>query len=378
MQEVELEKKKCYNKKIVFFTMAMNKGGAERVISILCNHGLGEGNEMHIVTCLQGDSQYELKKSVIRHPGFLSFDEYKAKGKIKTLPQLCKKYKDTMKQIDPDVIISFLPEPCFIAELCKKQVGKPLIGSERGNPYERYRSRIYHFLTTWLYPKSDGFVFQTEGAKEYFNEKLQRKSDVIGNPIAIVDGLKWEPKNRKKEIVSVGRFTYEKNYPLLLKAFRRITEKKEDYILKIYGKVDESLGLRRLAEELGIVEKVLFMGQVDDILERIKDASVFVLSSVSEGMPNALMEAMALGLPVVATDCPPGGPRQLIQNGENGLLVENQNEAALADAVLKILSDENLSQKLSKNARKITEEYSKEKICAQWSSYILKVIKENA
>ena len=120
------------------------------------------------------------------------------------------------------------------------------------------------------------------------------------------------------------------------------------------------------------------MGQVDDILERIKDASVFVLSSVSEGMPNALMEAMALGLPVVATDCPTGGPRQLIQNGENGLLVENQNEAALADAVLKILSDENLSQKLSKNARKITEEYSKEKICAQWSSYILKVIKENA
>lgn len=364
--------------KIVFFSMAMNKGGAERVISILSNNGLGIDNEIHILTCLKGDTQYLLNDDVIRHEGFLSFNEYRKKGKIKTLPILCRKYRQAIQQIDPDIVISFLPEPCFIASLCKKKVGKPLIGSERGNPYYRYRSPIYKMLTSWLYPKSDGFVFQTEGARAYFDEKLQKKSVIIGNPVAIPDQFRQLPERRVKEIVSVGRFTPEKNYPLLLKAFQKVTEQTGDYVLKIYGKVDESLRLAELSQELGISDKVFFMGQVDNILERIRNASVFVLSSSSEGMPNALMEAMAIGLPVVATDCPPGGPRQLICDGENGLLVPNDDVDALATAIIRIIRDEHLSHKLSENALKITDEYSEEKICNQWKAYVDKVLKENS
>lgn len=366
--------------RIVFFAMTMNKGGAEHVISTLCNYGIRKDHEMHIVTCLQGGSAYELDPKVTKHEGFITFDEYRTKNKLLTLPKLCRMYIDQMQRIDPDVIISFLPEPNMITELCKSKVEKPIIGAERSNPYFLYRSFVYKTLVNLLYPRSDGFVFQTDGAKAFFREKLQEKSIVIGNPVDIPDpmiGVRTH-ENRKKEIVSVGRFVRQKNYPLLVKAFRTVTERKPDYVLKIYGKVDESLGIRQLCVELGISDKVFFMGQVDHIEDKICDASVFVLSSISEGMPNALMEAMALGLPVVATDCPPGGPRQLIADGENGLLVRNNDEAALADGILKILDDEKLAQKISVNAKKIVDEYSTEKICEQWMKYIEKITKENS
>lgn len=364
--------------RIVFFTMVMTKGGTERVISILCNNGLGRNNEMHIVTCIEEDTQYLLKDGVIIHKGFMSIQEHRKSDKAKELLFLCKKYSKAMKNIEPDIIIALLPEPCIIAGLCKKKVGKVLIGSERGNPYFQYQSPVYKRLVLSLYPKSDGFVFQTEGAREYFGRKLQKKSTVIGNPVSIPDEFRQLPESRVKEIVSVGRFTPEKNYPLLLKAFQKVAEQADGYVLKIYGKVDENLKPAELSKELGIEEKVFFMGQVDDILAQIRNASVFVLSSMSEGMPNALLEAMAIGLPAVATDCPSGGPRQLISDGENGLLVPNDDADALATAILRIIGDEDLSHKLSENALKIVDEYSEEKICAQWKTYIDKVLKENS
>lgn len=364
--------------KLLFFLMATTKGGAERVVSVLSNNGLGMDKEIHILTCLKGDFPYPLKNDVILHEGFISLQEYRKQGKIKTFPVFCREYKKAMKQIDPDVIITFLPEPCFIAELCKKKIRKVLIGSERGNPYFQYQSPVYKRLVSWLYPKSDGFVFQTEGAREYFDKRLQKKSVVIGNPVSIPEKFRQLPERRVKEVVSVGRGTREKNYSLLLKAFRKVSEQASDYILRIYGRMDENLKLEELAKELRIEDKVFFMGQVDDILAQIRNSSVFVLSSMSEGMPNALLEAMAIGLPVVATDCPSGGPRQLINDGENGLLVPNDDVDALAAAILRIIGDEHLSHKLSENALKIADEYSEEKICAQWKTYIDKVLKENS
>lgn len=364
--------------KIVFFTMSMNKGGAERVISILCNNGLGTDNEVHLITCLKGNAQYSLKDEVNCHEGFLSLEEYREMGKTKTLPVFGKQYRQVVEKINPDVIVTFLPEPCFIAELYKKKVGKVLIGSERSNPYFQYQTKMYKLLTSWLYPKSDGFVFQTEGARNFFGKKLRKKSVVIGNPVSIPESLKQLPEKREQEIVSVGRFTYEKNYPLLLKAFKKVVEKTNGYVLRIYGKVDKSLKLEELSKELGISDRVFFMGQVDDILEQIRNASVFVLSSMSEGMPNALMEAMAIGLPVVATDCPSGGPRQLIRDEENGLLVQNNDEDALAAAIIRIIENKQLSHKLSVNALKIADEYSEMKICQQWKEYIDKVVEENS
>ena len=136
--------------RIVLFAMSMNKGGAEHVISTLCNYGIEKNHDMHIVTCLQGDSAYELDEKVTKHEGFISMDEYRSKNKALTLPRFCRMYIDQMRRIDPDVIVSFLPEPCMITELCKKKVGKPIIGAERSNPYFQYRSFVYRILVELL------------------------------------------------------------------------------------------------------------------------------------------------------------------------------------------------------------------------------------
>ena len=121
---------------------------------------------------------------------------------------------------------------------------------------------------------------------------------------------------------------------------------------------------------------VEFPGYVPDMPERLEKASMFVLSSDYEGMPNALMEAMASGLPCVSTDCGGGGARFLVQNGDNGILIPQKDEVALASAMEKILSDESLSAKLGENARKLQETLAPEKIYGEWERFILEKIEE--
>lgn len=356
--------------RVAFYTMSMCKGGAERVISEICNYGVTYGHEMHIVTCLNEPPEYELKENVMFHAGILSLDEYRAKRKMQTAQMIAYRYVKQMRELDPDIVVAFLPEPCMITEICKYRVKKPIIGSLRSNPYYQYRSVVRHCLAELLYPLSDGFVFQTEGARLYFGKRLQRRSIVIGNPVRKLDPITYEACKQKKDIVSVGRFTEEKNYPLLIKAFYEVQKEKPEYELKIYGRVDERLGLRELCKSLEIDAKVHFCGQVDHVEDYIRDAALYVMSSKSEGMPNALMEAMALGLPVVATDCPSGGPRQLIRDGENGILVQNDDVSALAAGILRVLNDDSFAEALAEKARNIAQEYDCDEICLKWLEYM--------
>jgi glycosyltransferase involved in cell wall biosynthesis len=362
-------------KKILFFTMTTSRGGAERVISNLCNSWPNKEDQLFVLTCFSSDSRYKLNDDISAHV-LIPSKLYRNRGKIKTLPVLCKKYKKYIEKIHPDVIISFLPEPCIIASLMRKQLGIALIGSERSNPYYQYKNRFMKLLINIMYSRADGFVFQTEGAKEYFNRKIQDKSVIIGNPLEdkLILGNKRTP--RRREVVCVGRITPEKNYLMLVKAFAKVHKKNPDIILKIYGHKDKSIGLEDLINSEGLEGTIRLMGEVNNVQEEIRDAGLFVQSSKSEGMPNALMEAMALGLPVIATDCPSGGPRQLIKNGYNGLLVENDNPDALADAIITLINDDDLADKLGNEAKKIGIEYGIDNICAQWNTYIDKILRK--
>jgi glycosyltransferase involved in cell wall biosynthesis len=365
-----------YKKKILFFTMTTGGGGAERVISNLCNNWPNEEEQIFVLTCIKSDLPYKLKDGINSY-ALIPAEDYWNKGKIKTFPAVCREYKKYIEKIRPDVIISFLPEPCIVASLMRKKLGITVIGSERSNPYYQYKNSFMKWLVNVMYSRLDGFVFQTEGAREYFNRKLRNKSAVIGNPLNVKELIGKERTPRRKEIVSVGRFTPEKNYPMLVNAFDKVHEKNRDAILKIYGCIDKTIGLEKLISSAGLEESIQLMGEVNNVQEEIRDAGMFVLSSKSEGLPNALMEAMALGLPVIATDCPSGGPRQLIRNGCNGLLVENDNSDALAEAIMTLINDEQLADKLGNEAKKVSVEYGIDNVCRQWSAYINKVYEEN-
>lgn len=359
---------------IVFFTINMDKGGTERVISNLCNEYLVKKYRVSIVTYLTLSCHYELDKDIRLYSLGIK-QKGSAAEKLLEMPFARKKYMELMSRIKPDVVLAFLPRPCLLACSMKRKLKVPVIGAIRSNPARNFQNLVYRFLAKQVLAKADGFVFQTKDARMFFTPRLQKKSVIIMNPINTEAIREPYRGDRSRRIVSVGRFTDEKNFPLLVRAFAGLDKEYADYELWIYGKYNEKLRIKEMAEALGVAERVVFAGESDRVYDEIYDASLFVLSSKSEGMPNALMEAMAMGLPVIATDCPCGGPRQLIRHGENGMLVPNEDEEALTRAMEEMLSDKERAGCMGEKALLVGIRYSGEKVYGKWEQYLLHVIK---
>jgi glycosyltransferase involved in cell wall biosynthesis len=178
--------------------------------------------------------------------------------------------------------------------------------------------------------------------------------------------------------VTVGRITSQKNHMLLFEAFNEIQLKYPEYVLKIYGDIQDNdvyEKLRQYMHDNKLETKIFFMGSNSNIGDYIKDAAMFVLSSDYEGMPNALIEAMVLGIPVISTDCPCGGPRMLINDWKNGVLVPVGNKKSLADAMEYIITHKKESNLMGMEAKKIVELVQPDKICSQWMQYISELVK---
>lgn len=356
--------------RICFFTLSNGRGGAERVINILCSKWPGD-DELFMLTCFPSDNGYS---SPVPCMSLMSHDDYFRLGKVRAFSKLCKAYKKEVAKIAPDAVCCFLPLPCAVAYSGRKACRAALIGSERSNPYHVYRDFLRKKVFSHIYSRFDGFVFQTKGAQDFFPEAVRDRAVIIGNPLdAEAFSQTGHRQPERNVIVSVGRFTDEKNYPLLIEAFGLVHEQHPEAVLKIYGKENPSLGIREQIAAAGLTESVHLMGQTNDVPGAIRNAGIFVLSSKSEGMPNALMEAMALGLPCIATDCPSGGPRELIQDGENGLLLENNNAKAMAAAIIRLLDNPDLADRLGLSAASIRMIYNVEQIARAWKRYIYQV-----
>lgn len=176
-----------------------------------------------------------------------------------------------------------------------------------------------------------------------------------------------------------GRLVDFKNQLLLIDAFVKVHEKHHDYTLEIYGG-DSHDGTKELLEKSiaknHAEEYVHLMGASDELEKKLNDAALFAFSSDWEGLPNALMEAMALGLPIVATDCPCGGPATLIENEKNGLLVPIKDADALAAGMNRLIEDRDFAEKLGREARKIKDIANTEAVVRQWRDYIEELCKK--
>ena len=195
---------------------------------------------------------------------------------------------------------------------------------------------------------------------------------MILNPIGEGFSAYEQAAERRRAVVAVGRHNYAKDYMTLAKAFERVLKDHPDHTLEIYGHDSHDNSLHQLKEWIkshGLNEKILIMGDTADVAGCIKDAACYVLSSSFEGMPNALMEAMALGLPVLATDCPAGGPKALIEDGINGLLCETGNFREMADGINKYLENPEKARELGARAMEIRERAGIKKITDEWLEY---------
>lgn len=355
--------------KITIFISSLSGGGAERVASNLANH-LSNNHEITVLTVSKNAPGYYLDEEVQTHSMERGDSSTPLLKNIKRILNL-RRYLKNSKQ---DFYVVFLRIPSFLLLFFKKSAGAPIVVSERADPSSFFnRSKLKKRIMMWLYPKADGFVFQTDDARSYYKDIIPNPGIVIPNAINkefVRDSFKGK---RKKHIVAAGRFTEQKNFDLLIRSFAQVSKRFPDYKLLIFGDGPDKEKLVQLTRVLEISEKVEFPGYVSDLDNQLWDASLFVLSSIYEGMPNVLMEAMAMGVPSISTDCPVGGPRYLIENGVNGLLVPVGDEQKLSEAISNVLSNPEYAASLGREAQKISERLSSDKIYQSWETYIQSV-----
>lgn len=366
-------------RKILFHLNCFEQGGAERVVSNLANGLATEGYEVIAATQWQGEVEFALDARVRRiHVGLQEEDQ--KKGRLTKIVLRFKYLRDLIKAERPDVVISFTRRPNYRALISAWGLKIPVIPAVRQDPKSYYNSPVDRILIPFLYPKAAGCVFQTKEQMEAFPKSLQKRSTVILNPVNAKYVDVPIPEQKEKTVVQSGRIVEFKNQAMLLSAFLRVHEKHPDYDLKIYGG-DSFDGtwekLEAIIHENQAEKFIRLMGASDSLEKELPKASVYAFSSDYEGMPNALIEAMALGMPVVATDCPCGGPATLIRQEENGLLIPVGDTKAMEEGINRLIEDAALAKRLGREARKIKERVDGTAVLAQWMEYIEQVLKDN-
>ncbi len=348
------------NKEIVIITGSMARGGAEGVIAQVSS-GLAErGWTIHIIGLLFNEVGYKLHSRV----DFRCLADSQRSTAFDSV-KLVLRLRKAINEINPDVVVSFMAKMNIITHYALMGTGRRFIASERNDPSVG-RSYIYRMLVENAYAATETMVFQTSRAKNYFPERIQAKGVIIPNPVQVMPEACPNPQ---KKIVSVGRLTKQKNHKLLIDAFGEIEKDFPQYELDIYGAGEIEGEIRSYIQDKALEDKVHLKGKVDNIPDHIKDAYMFVHTANYEGLSNALLEAMAIGLPCISTNC--AGADDAIQNGINGLLVPVGDRAAIITAMRKILEDSHYAQELGNNARKIADRYSAETVIDQWEEIIM-------
>lgn len=264
-----------------------------------------------------------------------------------------------------EYVVSFGDTSYFIIVLLKKIWRYKLIVSERGDPY--YNASCFDKLRRKLYIFADTVVFQTKGAQNYFHETIRRKSVIIPNPISIPT-QKWSYEDADNSIVSVGRIDFwQKRQDILVKSFAKIVDIYPDWKLNIYGSGDDTDKLKCLINQLNISSNVIIHGAVDDIANVIIKNKIFILTSDFEGIPNALLEAMSLGMPVISTDCSPGGAALLIENKKNGLLIPCGDIQVVSEAICYMIKSPQKAIEMAKQARNNMMNFNERTISQMWN-----------
>ena len=268
-------------------------------------------------------------------------------------------------------VISFLQPSIPLVLLAAIDLPNKVVVSERADPYRLLKKRYgYNFIKKY-YQRADAVVFQTNDAMAAYPDNISAKGTVIFNPIN--DKLP-EPYfgEREKYVTTFCRVSRQKNLPVLVEAFSEFHKKFSDYRLKIIGEPqndDDKASLaetKSLADKLGVTEYIDFMPFSSGVHSLIIRDAMYINSSDYEGMSNAMLEAMAIGMPVICTDCPIGGANAVIRNNENGILTEVGNAKEMSEAIKKIASDKEFAQKLSHNAAQIRYELSLENTAKKW------------
>lgn len=361
--------------KVAFTCNRIGTGGAERVICNFSNRMSKDGIAVKLI-CLDVFENFyyplePLVKILELDKGYknrVSFTDRKTAG-VRNFIRLLK----TLKAEKPDVVITFYTRQNCYSILACRLLGIPVIAAERDHFFVS-DSKVNGMMRRLFYPLADGFIHQTKWARSFLREnyKIKCPDIILPNPLWIKDFPEREPIN--KRVIAVGRLSEQKNYKGLIRAFKSVVKFDSEVQLYIYGEGEQRKELEELIDSLNLKSNIFLAGLSRDVIECYKKADIFVLFSHGEGYPNVLMESLSMGVPSIASNCPVGGPADMIVDGENGFLVESENEKALGDKLISLVSNNSLKQNFSKNAIEIRKSNDFELIYNKLMKYIKSVL----
>ena len=382
--------KKTINK-IMFHINSLGKGGAERVVSLLSGEFVKDHIQVVIATEWVEAEEYPVSEQIRRIHVGLDEKQEQASALAKQWYRVANLRK-AIKEEKPDMVLSFCIKANYRATMATVGMKVPVITSVRSDPKIDYVGKKNQIVNKLFFNRAEGCVFQTEEAQSFFDEVLQKKSTIICNPV----NEKFLNEKRQapvKKIACVGRLVRSKNQMLLVKAFEEVLKKHPDYQLYFYGdgsndeckellidyvnKTEITVDFEKqndATKKLCLKDAVHFMGISNTLEKDIADASMFVLPSDYEGMPNALMEAMTLGLPSISTDCPCGGSRYWIEHKVNGQLFPVGDAMALTEAILYYIEHPETAEEMGKKAREKLQSATLDKVYAEWKNYMEQVM----
>ena len=402
-------------KSIAFYIGGLCIGGAERVICNLAEYFYSEGYRVTMVTKVRDEKEYELNPGIRRIIADITPEE-ETGSRIHNLCARINKLKRIWKEVKPDVIVSFIRKNNLMAIASAAPLGIPVVVSVRSAPERELKGFGFKTISFMLFRRAAGVVLQTREAYDFFPGYIRAKAVVLPNsinPDFLRESEKFaqerngdindvanekpekitventgingeEPKfidsrvvcsKKEKKIITVGRIDDNKNQRLLVEAYARIAGHYPDWSLELIGDGSGKKSLEEYVRTLSCKDRINFTGAVDDVAKRMSEASIFVLPSRIEGMPNALIEAMVMGMACISTDCPCGGPRDLIATDEsNGILVPVDDVDAMAMALKRLITNDTLRESMGDNARKIMNTLHPDAVNKQWKNYIENVI----
>lgn len=349
--------------KLTFVTSTLHAGGSERVMSLLANTFDKRGYEVEIICINKHLVFYPIKDDV---KVWFAEDEVKSTSILKKMMWLRKH----VKKEKPDVVIAFMLEVFCVTLASLIGINIPVISSERIDPH--FFGKAKGFLRWVLLRRTAHLVVQTERIKEFYSPKLQARTTIIKNPVT-EKVFELKPVAKENRMIAVGRLAYQKNYPMMFRAFAHVHQDFPDFKLFVYGDGPQKDEICDEIRQLGMGDYIILAGKSDHIIDEMNRSRLFVMSSDYEGMSNALLEAICVGLPVLSTDV--SGAKDLIENGKNGYVVPVGDEAAFTVALKQMLSSADMMETMGQNSKSKAPEFKEEKIVEQWEYVINDVVK---
>ena len=358
--------------RITFVIYSLGRGGAQRVMSIATDHLAKAGWR---VTLLSYDSAravraFKLNELVDYRPLGLASRSTGLRTAISKNIRRLSALRRALRESDPDVVVSFLDVVNVRSILASLGLGIPVIVAEQTDPVRKSINRVWRILRHLTYRFAAMVIVLTPEALSYFPAHIRRKGRVIPNPLPME--LARPPKGgeaRRKSIMGMGRLVHVKGFDRLLRAFALLSDEYAEWSVVIWGEGELRSELENLRDKLGLRHRVTFPGWTDEPYEEMKKVSIFVVSSRFEGFSMVLCEAMSVGVPVVSFDCP-SGPRHIIRDGVDGVLVPANDVQALSLAIEALMGDEGRREQLGASARGVVERFGTERVMALWEDAI--------